>query len=102
MNLTLTESRYYEDYYVHFYKQNNYYLINTAPTGIKTSSIGSGIQYWNYENTYNEAKKYNYLCDFQNNSVGAYTAALKKGWLNDYYWLVRKKSNPRRVREIQS
>jgi hypothetical protein len=54
-NLTLSESRYFEDYYLHFYKNNGYYMINTAITGMNSSSIGGGMRIWNYENTYIEA-----------------------------------------------
>jgi hypothetical protein len=54
-NLTLSESRYFEDYYLHFYKNNGYYMINSGVTGINSSSIGGGMRIWNYGNTYIEA-----------------------------------------------
>lgn len=43
--------------------------------------------YWNKQNCYNEALKYEYMKIFKKISNGAYTAALKNGWLNDYTWL---------------
>ena len=44
--------------------------------------------YWqNYENCYNEAKKYKTMTDFMRKSSGAYKSAFKKGWIKDYFWL---------------
>ena len=45
---------------------------------------------WNKETCYYEAKKYEALKDFAENSKGAYKVALKHGWLQDYVWLKRK------------
>lgn len=46
--------------------------------------------YWqDYDNCYNEAKKYKTMTDFMRKSSGAYTSALKKGWTKDYTWLKR-------------
>lgn len=47
--------------------------------------------YWqNYDNCYNEAKKYNSMSDFMRKSNGAYNSARKKGWTKDYIWLNKK------------
>ena len=44
--------------------------------------------YWqNYDNCYNEAKKYKTMTDFMRKSSGAYKSAFKKGWIKDYFWL---------------
>ena len=43
---------------------------------------------WSYEACYKEAKKYKTRTEFQRGSSGAYAAALRNGWLNDYTWLV--------------
>ena len=42
--------------------------------------------YWNKENCYNEAKKYKTRRLFHIGSKGAYAAAWKNGWLDDYTW----------------
>lgn len=43
--------------------------------------------YWqNYDNCYNEAKKYKRISDFQKESGSAYNVARKNGWLKDYTW----------------
>ena len=47
--------------------------------------------YWdNYENCFNEAKKYTTRRTFQKGCMGAYLKALKNGWLDDYTWFVEK------------
>lgn len=47
--------------------------------------------YWqDYDNCYNEAKKYTTMTDFMRKSSGAYASALKKGWTKDYIWLKNK------------
>lgn len=43
---------------------------------------------WTYEACYEEAKKYNYKVDFIKNSRGAYDAALRNKWLEDYNWFL--------------
>ena len=40
----------------------------------------------NYDNCYNEAKKYKTRSEFQKKCVSAYQVALKNGWLDDYTW----------------
>ena len=51
--------------------------------------------YWqNYDNCYNEAKKYDNMTDFMRKSSGAYKSASLKEWTKDYTWLKRpSKSN---------
>lgn len=50
--------------------------------------------YWdNYEHCYEEAKKYKNRRKFQKGCMGAYTKALKIGWLDDYTWFDEKKKD---------
>ena len=44
----------------------------------------------NYENCFEEAKKYKTMTDFMRKSSGAYASALEKGWTKDYTWLKNK------------
>ena len=46
---------------------------------------------WTYENCYNEAKKYDTRTEFRISSGGCYAAALKNNWLDDYYWMPKRK-----------
>ncbi len=50
--------------------------------------------YWdNYENCYEEAKKYKTRSAFQKKCQGAYSKALKNGWLDDYVWFEERPKN---------
>lgn len=43
--------------------------------------------YWNYDNCYSEAKKYNSVLKYQNGSRSSYDSALRNGWLKSFTWL---------------
>ena len=43
---------------------------------------------WTYDACYEEAKKYKTRSEFQDENLGAYSAAWRKGWIKDYVWLV--------------
>ena len=46
--------------------------------------------YWqNYDNCFNEAKKYDTISEFNKNAPGAYNSATDNGWIDDYTWFVR-------------
>ena len=50
--------------------------------------------YWdNYEHCYEEAKKYKTRSAFQKKCQGAYSKALKNGWLDDYVWFEERPKN---------
>ena len=50
--------------------------------------------YWNnYEHCFEEAKKYKNRRAFLKGSYGAYTKALKNGWLDDYIWFKEKQKH---------
>lgn len=44
--------------------------------------------YWNYENCFNEAKKYKTKMEFRKGCLAAYDAAFRKNYLKDYTWFV--------------
>ena len=48
---------------------------------------------FNYEFCYDIAKKYVSISDFKNGDVGAYRAALRYHWLEDYFWLGGKNNS---------
>lgn len=85
--LSPTESQYWEDYYLNHYKENGFYIINRAKTGINIGSLGGGFIKWDKETTLQESKKYRTPSEFQQGSPSAYQAALRHKWLNDYIWL---------------
>lgn len=91
--LTLEQGQEREDYWVNHYKEQGYNILNSARTGVGIGSLGSiGNTKWTKDKCYKEAKKYSHKKEFQLGSVGAYTRALKKGWLKDYTWFKRPKS----------
>lgn len=54
---------------------------------MKLKSKRKPAGYWqNYDNCYEEAKKYLYLKELISNSPRAYSSAKKNGWLKDYTW----------------
>lgn len=89
--LTPSDAQIKEHECIEKYKANGWGVINIAKTGYGTGSIGTPWVKWNRESCYKEALKYTTRSDFNNNSNGAYTAARKNGWLDDYTWF--KKSH---------
>lgn len=92
-SLTLEQGQDRENYWVNYYREHGYIVLNKAPTGIGVSSLGNiaGIK-WSKKKCYEEAKLYSCRKEFQRGSVGAYTLALKRGWLEDYTWFERPRN----------
>ena len=42
--------------------------------------------FWNYENCYNEARKYKSRTEFCRKCVRGYQMSLTNGWIKDYTW----------------
>ena len=89
-NLTLEESQYWEDYYCHFYRNRGYFTINTAATGIGTSSAGGVIKKWTYDACYEVALKCKKRNEMKHQYPHAYAAALRNKWIDDYYWFEKQ------------
>ncbi len=86
-DLTLDESTYWEDYFKTKYLSEGYKLLNKAPTGLGSSSIG-GISKWSSkEDVLKESRKYHSRSEFKKKSGGAYNHALSNGWLDEMIWL---------------
>ena len=82
--LTIKEGAEKERMWIKKYKEDGWHVLNR----MKGGSIGSlGKGKWNYKTCLVEAKKYNTIKDFLNNSKGAYLKALKNKWIADYVWL---------------
>lgn len=91
--LSLEQGQEREDYWVNYYRDHGYYVLNKARTGIGIGALGNiaGVK-WTKKRCYEEAKLYSYRKEFQRGSVGAYTQALKRGWLKDYTWFERPRN----------
>ena len=53
-------------------------------------ALSEARTYWTADRCFEAAKKYKSKSEFRSKCVGAYTAALKNGWLNSYTWLKRQ------------
>lgn len=85
--LTLDESTYWEDYFKKIYLDKGYKILNIAPTGLGTGSIG-GIPKWtSKEAVFEESHKYHSRSEFKRKSGGAYNHALSNRWLDEMTWL---------------
>ena len=85
--LTIEESTYWEDYYKNKFRSEGYTLLNVAPTGLGTGSIG-GIPKWSSkEDVFEESRKYHSRSEFKRMSGGAYNHANANGWLDEMSWL---------------
>ena len=88
-NLTLKEGLEREDYWLNWYKNNGYYVLNKAKTGVGSGSLGTiNSGKWNKETCYEEAKKYSTRSEFQKGCGSAYAVACKNKWINNYNWFV--------------
>lgn len=88
-NLTVKEGLEREDYWVNYYKEKGYNILNTAKTGIGSGSIGAIAKCkWTKERVFEEARKYKKRWDFGKKCVSAYNVARKNGWLDEMDWFV--------------
>ena len=86
-NLTLEEGLEREEYWVKYYSEQGYKLLNTKACGINSGSLGSlGRGKWSKKRTFEEAKKYKSKTEFRKSCDSGYQAAYKHGWLKDYTW----------------
>ena len=87
-NLTIEEGLDREDYWVNYYKNNGYNVLNIAKTGKTCGSLGaikSGK--WSKKNVFEEAKKYQTRTEFRKKCRTAYDIAHINGWLDEMDWL---------------
>lgn len=83
--LSSQEAQYYENWYVEGYKRAGWTVINSGKTGENTSSLGGTYVKWTYDKCKEEAGRYKTRGEFKKNSCSAYGAALKYGWLDDFF-----------------
>ena len=82
-NLTLADGVKKEGYYLEFYRDNGWTILNRAKTG------GIGLiakNKWTKITCYKEALKYKSRSDFAENNGSAYDVARRNGWLDTYTW----------------
>lgn len=84
-HLTQTDAQYYENLYAKEYESNGWRLLNISKMGVGFSSVGGGNIIWEYDNTKKEAEKYKTRNEFRKKCGGAYSAAKRNGWLNEWF-----------------
>ena len=90
-NLTLKDGTEKEGYYLDYYRNNGWNVLNRAKTG----SVGLLFRNkWSKKTCYQEARKYSTRSMFAKLSPRAYDVARSNGWLDSYTWFDEmKKSN---------
>lgn len=86
-NLTATEARALEDYWLHKYEEKGYAMLNKGKTGKQSGSLGSASRTWSYQRVIEESKKFKTRSEFASLCPGAYNVARKRGWLEEMTWL---------------
>lgn len=86
-NLTIAEGRDREDYWKIDYRNRGWVLINKAPTGINSGSLGALDKgKWTYDACKEVAVNCHSLSEFKRTNGAAYEASRLNGWLKDYTW----------------
>ena len=83
-NLTLKKGVEREGYWVEYYRNSGYTILNKVKTG-SIGSIGQGK--WTKKTCIKEAKKYKTRSEFKKGNISAYQVARKNDWLKEYEWL---------------
>ena len=84
-SLTLKESIEKEGYWVEYYREKGYNILNKAKTGA-IGSIGKGK--WTKERVFAEARKYRTRSEFQKGCYVGYQVSHKRGWIKEMDWFV--------------
>ena len=87
-NLTLEEGVKKECYWVEYYREKGYNILNRRKAG-GIGAIGCGK--WDKCSVFAESRKYNTRTEFAKGCSSAYTVARKNGWLSEMTWLVEGK-----------
>jgi len=95
-SLTLEESVEREGYWVKYYRERGYNVLNKAKTGA-IGSIGKGK--WPRERVFEEARKYQTKKEFNECCNGAYQKACKKGWIYEMTWFASGRKPRKWTRE---
>lgn len=88
-NLSVIEGQEREGYWVEYYREKGYNILNRMKAGKGSGSIGAiGRGKWTKERVFEEARKYISKRKFQECCAGAFDAAYRKGWFSEMGWFV--------------
>lgn len=93
-NITPIEGLEREDYWVNYYKEKGYNVLNKAKTGVGSGSLGAiNSGKWNKKTVFEEGKKYKTKKEFSKGCASAYNAARRNGWLSEMGFEEMRKPN---------
>jgi predicted GIY-YIG superfamily endonuclease len=82
--LTAAEAQEQEGFFVQYYKDLGYKVINKFKTGLNVSSLGGGIEKWTFEKSKKFAEKCGTYSAFAKASPFAYNMCRYKGWIEKF------------------
>ena len=86
-NITVKEALEKEDYWVNYYKEKGYNVLNKAKTGIGSGSTGAFAKgKWTKKKVFEVAKTCKTRTEFCKKYKGAYVKAWSNGWLSEMTW----------------
>lgn len=83
-NLTLEESQYYEDYFLKYYKDNGWGIINKGKTGVGIGSVGGFVQKLTYEYCKSVALTCKTRKEFEKTDSSAYKKSCAMKWIEEF------------------
>lgn len=86
-NLNSEEAQYYEDYYVKYYREQGWNVLNSGATGVGVGSFGGGRVKYTHEKATEIAMQYDTLKDFTREQASCYGRCRKMGWMKEFTWL---------------
>jgi len=92
--LTANEAQEKEHEWLVKYQQMGYRLLNTAKTGAGIGALGSASIKWTKPRVFKEARNYQSRSEFSTKCAGAYSVAVRRGWIDQMPWMKEKWSHP--------
>lgn len=83
-NLNAIESQEREEYWLNFYKDDGWTILNKGAVGKNRGSLGATLK-WTYEKCKEEATKYQSREDFKKHNQSAHNAARREGWIEEFF-----------------
>jgi hypothetical protein len=85
-NLNRIEAQEAEDYYLHYYEEQGYHMLNSGHTGVNVGSIGYTFKY-NKKRCLECAKQCSSVKEFRQKYNKEYCSAVHNKWIENYTWL---------------
>lgn len=83
-NLTLEESQFYEDFFLKYYKDDGWNIINKGKTGVGIGSVGGFVQKLTYEYCKSIALTCKTRKEFEKIDSSAYRKSRRMNWIEEF------------------